>query len=654
MSDLSNKNFHLSPGQQEIRDKCFHPSGAFVEFPIEDIEASIPERFEKIVRLYPDRLAVKMGDRALTYDELNKAANRIACAILALRGEDEEPIGLLFNKGANLVMVILGTLKAGKHYVLLDSSLPAARSSFILEHSQASLLVTDNEHLSLARGLDWEERQTINVDELSSGVDCKNPRLSISANAIAWTHYTSGSTGQPKGVMQNHRNALHVVRVHTNDYRVCSEDRLTFLASRGGDIFLSLLNGSSVFPVDLKREGLAQLGNLLIQERITIYGSVASTFRHFIASLSGAEQFPNLRLIKLVGEPLYKTDVDAYRKHFSQDCILVNRLGGTETGTFCHYFVDHSTSIDENVLPVGYAVDDKQILLLGDDGKDVGINQIGEIAVKSHYLSPGYWRSPDLTKAAFLPDPEGGDLRTYLIGDLGRRLANGCLIHVGRKDFQVKIRGSRVEIAEVETALLAFDNVKEAVVASHDSSGNTQLVAYIVPKTGTNLTVNEIRRSLAVTLPDYMIPSAFVMMERLPVTGIGKVDRRALPDPGKSRPEMGGAYVAPRSRLEHELATTWAEILNLEQVGAHDNFFDLGGHSLAACRIISRIIKTFELDLPIKALFDSPTVAEMAAIITRNQAKRASDAELAQMLREVEAMSEEEAQQLVAKETAKG
>src|SRR5262245_13504705 len=342
--------------QEAIRSECFHPTGTFVEFKKEEIEQSIPDRFEKIVRTYPDRLAVKISDSSFTYQQLNLAANRIAHAIIALRGANSEPIGLLFNKGINLVVAILAALKAGKMYVLVDSSLPIARIRFILEHSQACLVVTDEKNLSLAKETDLAGLQMINVNEFGSGMSCQNPALTISPHAIAWIHYTSGSTGKPKGVMQTHQNALHTVMVHTNDYHICSEDRLTFLASRGGDIFLSLLNGSSVFPVDLKREGLGQLGNLLIKEKITIYGSVTSTFRHFVTSLSGAEQFPNLRLIKLIGEPVYKTDLNAFRNHFSRGCILVNRLGGTETGTFCHYFVDYTTPIDGKVLPVGYAV----------------------------------------------------------------------------------------------------------------------------------------------------------------------------------------------------------------------------------------------------------------------------------------------------------
>ena len=653
MSELSAYPTKLPPEQETIRAKCFHPSGTFVKFPEEEIEQSIPDRFEKMVAQFPDRVAVKTGNIAWSYEELNKAANRVARAILLHRGEQEEPIGLLFRKGGNLIVAIMGVLKAGKTYVLLDTSLPVARIGFILGHSQPALLLTDTEHLSLAKSL-RREGQVIDIDGLDSCVECENPGLRILPDAIAWIHYTSGSTGQPKGVIQTHRNALHVVMIHTNDYHVCSHDRLTFLASRGGDIFLALLNGACVFPVDIKLEGLADLAKILIKEEITIYGSVTSTFRHFLSTLGGAEKFRNLRLIKLGGEPIYSRDVELYRKFTSQDCILVNRLNGTETGTFCHYFVTHSSPIPAPVLPVGYPVKDKEVLLLGEDGKEVGINQIGEIAVRSRYLSPGYWRSGDLTRAAFLPDAEGGDRRTYLIGDLGRMLPGGCLVHLGRKDFQVKIRGNRVELAEVETFLLSLDGVKEAAVATHDdSSGNKRLVAYLALDKDVDLTVGEMRRALSENLPDYMIPSTLVTMEKLPVTGIGKVDRGALPKPGNSRPNLGSVYVAPRTSLEELLAKIWAEVLSLDRIGVHDNFFDLGGHSLAATRVVSQVIKNFQLELPLQSLFQSPTVAEMAAVIMEHQGKRLGEEELEHMLGELESLSDEEAQQLVAKETVK-
>ena len=610
----------LPPEQEAIRAKCFHPRGTFIEFAKEEVEQSIPERFEKMVRESPNRIAVKARDQSLTYAELNSMTNQLARTIVARRGPGEEPIGLLLAKGVPLVVAVFGVLKAGKMYVLLDPSHPTARNRFILDHAQAPVIITDTEHLGLAKGLVREKEQIINAGEPDSGIGSENPALIISPETIAWIHYTSGSTGEPKGVIQTHRNALYKVMRDTNDYHVCPSDRFTFPASRGGDMFLALLNGASVFPVEIKEEGFLGLGECLHREEITILTSVTSTFRHFMNSFNSSKKFPNLRLIRLIGEPLYKHDLDLFKKYFSPSCILLNRLGSNETGNFCQYFIDYSTPLSDGVVPVGYPVDGMDVLLLDDDGKEISGDQIGEFAVRNRHLAIGYWRNAELTRTAFQFDAEGGDKRTYRVGDLGRRLTNGCFVHLGRKDFQVKIRGNRVEIAEVEAALLSCPNIKEAVVVGkEDSSGDKRLIAYLAPARAPFPTAADIRLALAAKLPGYMAPEVYLMMENLPVTGIGKVDRRALPVPDQSRPEMEENYVAPHSPNERIIAEIWSDALKIETVGINDNFFDLGGHSLLAIKVIAQLRKKFGVDVPVRTLFEAPTIAQLAARLERTQ-----------------------------------
>jgi amino acid adenylation domain-containing protein len=613
MSDQPLHTTNLPSEQAAIRAKCFHRSGEFTEFPKTEIEQSIPERFEKMVRQFPNRIAVKAGDQSLTYAELNFMANALARRIIARRGLGQEPIGLLLAKGGPLVVAVFGVLKAGKMYVLLDPSHPTARNRFILDHAQAPVIITDTEHLGLANGLVREREQIINVVEPDSGIGSENPALIISPETIAWIHYTSGSTGEPKGVIQTHRNALYKVMRDTNDYHVCPSDRFTFPASRGGDMFLALLNGASVFPVEIKEEGFLGLAECLHRDEISIFTSVTSTFRHFVNSFNGAKKFPNLRLIRLIGEPLYKNDVELFKTHFSPSCILLNRLGSNETGNFCQYFIDRSTSIADGVVPVGYPVHDKEVLLLNDDGKDVGVNQVGEFAVRNRHLAIGYWRNPELTQTAFQFDSEGGDKRIYRVGDLGRRLPNGCFVHLGRRDFQVKIRGNRVEIAEVEAALLSCRNIKEAVVVGkEDSSGDKRLIAYVVPDGARFPTAAEMRLALAAKLPDFMIPAAYVMMDNLPVTGIGKVDRRALPEPSHLEVKAFTDYAAPRNNTERILCRAWSEILGVERVGIDDNFFAIGGHSLLAAKMFARLDEEFGRSFPLGILLAAPTVRLLA------------------------------------------
>jgi acyl-coenzyme A synthetase/AMP-(fatty) acid ligase len=282
-------------------------------------------------------------------------------------------------------------------------------------------------------------------------------------------------------------------------------------------------------------------------------------------------------------------------RHYTS-CVLMNVIGLTETFTIRRYFMTQGSNLGGTKVPLGYGVSDKEILLLDETGQEVGANQIGEIAVHSKHLALGYWRRPDLTEAAFLRDPRSGDSRLYLTGDLGMVHPDGCLIHMGRKDFQVKIRGNRVEVSEIEAALLKLDSLQAAVVHVHvDDTGGQRLVAYVVRAEGSFPTVTDLRAALALTLPDYMIPSAFVFMAAIPVVPNGRVDRRALPLPGNSRPTLGVPYMAPRIPIEEDLAKIWAEVLSLDKVGIHDNFFDLGGHSLAATRVVSRIIRNFQI-----------------------------------------------------------
>jgi amino acid adenylation domain-containing protein len=651
MNASSKLSTRLPAEQEAIRAKCFHPSGAFVEFAKEEVEQSIPERFEKIVRLYPDRIAVKTKSHQLTYEELNKAANRVARAILSQRGTGQEPIGLLFPKGVPLVVSILGTLKAGKIGMPMDPTFPQAGLSYLLENAQADLILTNHEHLAMANGL-VPEKQWLNIDESDNSRDLGNPDIVLPPDALAFIFYTSGSTGRPKGVVENHRNLLHYVMTETNDYHICVEDRMTFLVSGGREIFRAALNGTTLYPVDIKQEGLAGLAGWLIQEKVTNFNAAASAFRHWVSTLTGEEQFPHLRLIKLMGEPMYRRDVELYRKHFSPYCILVNSYGPNETGRLCYYLIDKDTRITSSTVTVGNSVEDKEVLILDEDDKEVGFGQTGQIAVRSRYLSPGYWRRPDLTRAAFSTALSEGAQRLYRTGDMGAMRPDGCLMHLGRVDFQVKIRGNRVELAEVEMALLELDVVKEAVVVAHeDPSGHKRLVAYVVPANTPAPTTSALRTALTARLPTYMIPSAFVFLVTLPLIGIGKVDRHALPEPGAARPELDTPYLPPRTPVEKEVANIWAEVLFLDRVGIHDNFFDLGGHSLAAGRVVAQVIKKFQIELAPQTLFESPTVAAMALVITEHQAKRLGEKEIEKILTELESLTDEEAKRLLSSET---
>jgi len=648
------------PEQEAIRAKCFHPTGTFVEFKEEEIEQSIPERFEKIVRMYPDRVAVKAADGALTYIELNTMANNLAREIIKEeRGNNAESVALLMENGTARIVAMLGILKAGKFFALLDPALPKPRLAATLEDSRATLLIADSKNASVARDVITRGCQLM-AFIFANGVKAAEEHWpQKSPNAFACIFYTSGSTGQAKGVVWSHRNVLHQAMLFTNAYHSCAQDRISLLTTGTGsavtNAFFALLTGATLLPFDVRREGAGRLANWLSDENVSICFIGVPLFRNLCETLSAKAKFPGLRLVWLKSESVYKTDFDLYKKYFPSHCLLVNGLASSEAGFLTLCLFDHHSEIRGVEMPVGYPVKDKEILLLNDMGEKVGFNAVGEIAVRSRFLSLGFWSGAHPSETKFKLDPVVNEKDLHLTGDLGLLLPDGCLIHKGRKDFRVKVRGYGVELAEVEKCLRNHAKIRDVVVVARGSdSGEGRLIAYFTCSDQPNPTVSELRVFLKKNLPDYMVPSAFVMLDTIPLTPNGKLDRKALPEPDKLRPQLDTWYAAPTSPTEEQLAEIWSQVLSLDRVGVHDNFFDLGGHSLAATRLISQVIRTFKLELPLEALFESPTVRKMARIIEQNRARMASGEDLERLLKELETMSEKDAQRLLAESHRRG
>ena len=526
------------------------PGRSFVPFDRQDIERSIPTRFEQLVEKFGNRSAVEDGDLALTYAELNRAANKIAHAILARRGPGQDPVALFLAGGAPAAAAILGILKAGKWYVSLDVSHPADRLARLLEEAQAPLLLTDNAHVSLARTFAQDSSvvvnvDVLNVDALGEELPDVNPGLAVPPDAFAYLLYTSGSTGRPKGVVQTHRNVLHQMMLYTNALKLTPEDRLTqlhshaFSASRL-DIFGALLSGAALCSFPVVAEGIEGLARWLKSARITVLHWFPTGFRHLVDAMNDADLLPDLRLVVLGSESLLWHDVELYKRHFSSTCVLVNRYGSTETGNISCHVMDKQSAIPANPVPVGYAVDDVVVMVLDESGRELGRNQTGEIAVRSAYLSPGYWRRPDLTSEAFSPASGSPRETVYRTGDLGQLLADGCLLHLGRKDSQVKIRGYRVELGEVERTLMDHPAVTASAVSTwQEGAQDARLVAYYVVGDAPAPAPGSLRTFLESRLPAYMVPAAFVRLDALPVTPNGKVDRAALPSPVFASRERG-------------------------------------------------------------------------------------------------------------------
>ncbi|PTR07479.1 non-ribosomal peptide synthase protein (TIGR01720 family)/amino acid adenylation domain-containing protein [Nitrosospira sp. Nsp5] len=592
------------------------PATSFNEFPEQAVEQSIGSRFREQAERYPDRIAIQVKNERWTYKQLEALSNRIANAILSLRGESVERIALFFRHDASMIAAIFGILKAGKTYVPLDPAHPPARTERIIDSSGAAAVLTDID------GFSTEYAQVIRLGETERFET--NPPPPVSLGAIAYILYTSGSTGEPKGVVQTHRNVLGHVRTYSNNLHLCADDRLTFVSSYSvdaavQDIFGALLNGAAVYPISVRENGMQALVDCLVEQEITVFHCAPTLFRHLIHALSnsapGITRLEKIRLVALGGEAVYRRDVDLFRTHFSPDCLLVNGFGLTESTLALQYFIDTGATLMRDAVPIGYPVDGVELLLLGDTGEPVDVYCPGEIVLRGPFIAMGYWRQGGI--AAFPPDGGGG--RLYRTGDLGRRLPDGSIEFIGRRDFQVKIRGYRIEPGEIEKQLLEYPGVKQAVVIPQEYADGQRLVAYVSARPEQAPASDGLRRHLDRRLPDYLIPAVFVVLEELPITPSGKINRLALPVPETS----DDSFAPPRTIAETKLAAIWQQVLAIEHIGIHDNFFSIGGHSLFATQVISRLRDEFGVELPLQQIFEMPTIAGLALAVAAAQAESA-------------------------------
>lgn len=581
----------------------------------------IPALFERQVGTNAEGVALRTHDRSVTYAELNYAANQLARFIVSSEREITEPVVLLLEQGISMVTAILAVLKAGGFFVPVDPTDPESRTIQILKDSGTRFIITNSANFDLATGLmSASENICLNLDEVPANLDGTDLSLDIAPGALAYILYTSGSTGTPKGVMQTHSAVIHNMRLHKKAFEITSDDIQTLLYGAsvyGGirDTFNAILNGATLSMYSLRRNGFFELGDWLRDEKITIYCSVVSVFRQFMKLVDDGDSFPAVRLIKLGSDATYLKDVIAFQQaSFSSSCVMHCGLGSTETGLVREYFLTRNVDFNQSRVPLGFPVEDKEILILDDNGKPLPPGEIGEIAIKSKYISTGYWQQPELTHAVFSADQAG--MRMYRTGDLGQIDDDGCLAHRGRADYQIKIRGFRVELGEIETALRAFEQVYETVViATEDERSGWQLIAYIVPDGNSEITISDLREFLFKKLPGHMLPKCFVFLDSMPCTSNGKVDRQALPAPELNNSAGDHEGRAPRSEIEKLFIDIWKNVLKVSTPNIDSNFFDLGGDSLSAVEIILQMEACIGQRIPLTSLVQAPTIAELVDLL---------------------------------------
>ncbi|MBI1295983.1 AMP-binding protein [bacterium] len=637
--------------QQQIQDRCFHPSKQWVAFQGADFDQSVAAMFEAQAVRSARRCAVKTSTRALSYAELNGLANQIAHMLLATCASPIQTVALCFEIGAPLVTAMVAITKLGRCQVVLDPKAPPERNAYILDDAQVNVILTDQESLGEANRYATPQRLILNVDKLDPHASTENLGLSIAPEQIVRLIYTSGSTGQPKGVGHRQRNLLYELLKISNVIHLSQEDRQLLHSRNGfGAIFRSLLSGATVYPFDIKRQGFLALAQWMAQEEITILQTVPTVMHHFTGTLEGNRTFPHLRLVILSGEALYRQQAAQAIKRFPGS-ILMNTLGSQESYYYRVYFIDHNISFPDERVAVGYALPGSEVQLVDNEGKPVVAGEIGEIKVISRYLAAGYWRKPELTATRFLEDPTDSEGRHFLTGDLGQMLPDGQLLYWGRKDYQIKVRGFQVDVNDVEKALHNVHGIDAAAVTvATDNDGATRLIAYIATSpSAATMTASSLRRQLTLILPEYMIPSVFVFLEALPITAMGKVNRQALPTPTSARPQLDVPIVAPRTPTETIITQIWCDVLGLDKIGVEDDFLDLGGHSLQASQIVVRVLEHFQVELPSFVLFEASTVVEMAKRLLYSQLAQFSLDKVDGLLGDLEAMSEAEVRQELTK-----
>jgi amino acid adenylation domain-containing protein len=584
------------------KDKCIH------------------ELFEGQAHRSPDAVAVVFEDKRLTYGELNLRANQLAHYLRKLGVGPGILVGIYMERSSDMVAGLLAILKAGGAYVPLDLQYPRERLSFMLKDSQVSVLLTQKhlvKRLPKYRGkmvclnTDWQlilaERET-------------NPISTITAVDLAYVIYTSGSTGRPKGVAVSHRavNRLLIntdyVNLGSNDVIAqvsnCSFDAATF------EIWGALLHGARLVGIKTDvaispKEFAAQIQ----QKKISALFLTTALFNQIARELPTA--FKNVRHLLFGGEAVDPRWVAEVLKHGPPERLL-HVYGPTETTTFASCYLVKSIPEGATTIPIGRPIGNTEVYLLDRHLHPVPIGVPGELYIGGDGVARGYLNLPDLTAEKFIPNPYSDDpkARLYKTGDLARYLPDGNIEFIGRKDHQVKIRGFRVELGEVETLLRQHPAVRQVIVlAREDMPGDKRLAAYIVLHPQRTPTVSELRSFLKTKLPHYMVPSAFVFLDSLPLTPNGKIDRKALPVPDPTNSELENSFVAPRNPVERQLREIWEKILGTQPIGVRDNFFDLGGHSLLAVRLIAQIEESFGKDLPLAALFQAPTIEQLADLL---------------------------------------
>ncbi|NOG44271.1 MAG: amino acid adenylation domain-containing protein [Calditrichaeota bacterium] len=603
-----------------------------------DFKPTINHQFEEMVKLYPDNIALVFSQKnengagaenQLSYAQLNEKANMVAYHLIENGAKPGDRIGVCLNRSLEMMVSIFGVLKTGAAFVPLDPAYPLDRLGYMVQDSGIQILLTHNTAKETIAQIKKESRalKTIFVDEIAYDQEkCKiNPDVFVSGKSLAYEIYTSGSTGKPKGILLEHHGVINHAHYQKRLFKVSCKDRILqfFSFSFDGSIWefmMALLNGATLVMSNKETFFSGEtISDIIDREQITI-----ATFTPSVLSIISRTDYPTLRAVITGAE---EVSYDLVQRWGPSKTKYYNVYGPTETTITCTCYPTDAR--EPEAPPIGKPIDNHQLYILDKELNPTPRGVPGELFISGAGLARGYNKRADLTAETFIPNPFSGKPgdRMYRTGDLARYRADGNIQFLGRIDFQVKIRGFRIEVGEIEKVLLNHAQVDDvSILPKKDKNGNQFLAAYLVCKKENDPEISDLRQFITKSLPDYMVPSAFIILDAFPLTTNGKLDRRALPEPEHdTRIQSEKEFIAPRNETEEKLALIWADILKVKQVGALDNFFDLGGHSLLATQMVSRIRDTFKIELELKSLFETSSLGDLAAII--QQTNRESNKE---------------------------
>ena len=554
------------------------------------------------------------------YEELNATANRLAHAILARGGAAGDRVAILMQHDAPAIAAVVAVMKAGRIVVVLNPTHPPVRLHELIADFEPTLIMTDASLRDLAASISGPHCAVICFeDQIGQGPD-HNPTIAAPPEPVAALGYTSGSTGLPKAVMMTHRKLWRNVMIHTEAMQYCAADQIPLFGSMSAGqgmtmVLNALLNGATLYPFPVVVRGLTGLADWMTGHEISVFVSSASIFRSFMRTLDRDFVFSGVRAVRLASESATSDDFKLFQAHFRDDCWFVHTLSSTETPTFAWSRRRRHDEVPDGRLPIGAVAQGEEALILDTNDNPVAVGEVGEIVLRSRYLSAGYWRDPALTAQRFSADLDGLGTRLFRTGDLGRINAADMLECFGRRDDRVKIRGNRIELTEVEAALRRLRDIKGAVVeAIVRTNGEPRLVGFVALDSGNTWSSPELRLALRAALPDYMVPSDFMMLPELPLTPTGKVDREKLRQ-GYRRRRQNQPDQKWKTETESSLAAMWAEVFELSDIGRDEDFFVLGGDSLVAAVVAAAVHGTLGVQLDLVMFAEHPTLKALALVI---------------------------------------